>query len=49
MAGYRTGRVAEDIKREIVEVSQALTEKMLEREVKEEDHRTIVRAALVAR
>ena len=34
---------AEDgIKREIVEVSEALTEKMLEREINAEDHRVLI-------
>ena len=35
-------KAAEGIKREIVEVSGALTEKMLEREVKTEDHRALI-------
>ena len=35
-------RATEDMKREIVGVSAAIAEKMLEREVKEEDHRAMI-------
>lgn len=35
-------KAADDIKREIVEVSGALTEKMLEREINTEDHRALI-------
>jgi len=35
-------RAEEDIKREIVELSGALTEKMLEREIHTEDHRSLI-------
>ena len=35
-------KATEEIKREIVEVSEALTEKLLEREIKVEDHRALV-------
>ncbi len=35
-------KAADGIKREIVEVSGALTEKMLEREINNEDHRTLI-------
>ena len=35
-------KATDDIKREIVEVSGALTEKMLEREINNEDHRTLI-------
>ena len=42
MAGYRVGRVSEDIKREIVEVSSTIAEKMLEREVNADDHRDLI-------
>lgn len=35
-------KAAEGIKREIVEVSGALTEKILEREINNEDHRTLI-------
>ena len=35
-------KAAEGIKREIVEVSCALTEKMLEREINNEDHRALI-------
>jgi len=35
-------RVGEEIKREIVSVSGALAEKMLEREIREEDHRALI-------
>ena len=35
-------RATEDMKREIVGVSAAIAEKMLEREVKEEDHRALI-------
>ena len=35
-------KAADGIKREIVEVSGALTEKMLEREINTEDHRTLI-------
>ena len=35
-------KAVEGIKREIVEVSGALTEKMLEREIKTEDHRALI-------
>ena len=39
-AAQELKRAEATLKQEIVEVSYALTEKMLEREVKEEDHRT---------
>ena len=35
-------RAEDEIKREIVEVSEALAEKMLEREINKEDHRAII-------
>ncbi|MBO5273189.1 MAG: F0F1 ATP synthase subunit B [Clostridia bacterium] len=35
-------KAAEGIKREIVDVSAALAEKMLEREIREEDHRVLI-------
>ena len=35
-------KAADDIKREIVEVSGALTEKMLEREINTDDHRNLI-------
>ena len=35
-------KASEEIKREIVEISGALTEKMLEREINEEDHRALI-------
>ena len=35
-------KAEEQIKREIVEVSGALTEKMLEREINAEDHRNLI-------
>lgn len=35
-------KAEEGIKREIVDISAALTEKMLEREINEEDHRTLI-------
>ena len=35
-------KAAEEIKREIIEVSGALTEKMLEREINTEDHRALI-------
>ena len=35
-------KATEDMKREIVDVSSAIAEKMLEREVKEEDHRAMI-------
>ena len=35
-------KAADGIKREIVEVSGALTEKMLEREINNEDHRALI-------
>lgn len=35
-------KAADEIKREIVEVSEALTEKMLEREINTEDHRELI-------
>ncbi|MBO7310123.1 MAG: F0F1 ATP synthase subunit B [Clostridia bacterium] len=35
-------KAMDGIKREIVEVSEALTEKMLEREINTEDHRTLI-------
>jgi len=35
-------KAAEGIKREIIEVSGALTEKMLEREINNEDHRALI-------
>lgn len=41
-AALERKRATEDMKREIVEVSTALTEKMLEREVNEADHRALI-------
>ena len=35
-------KAAEEIKKEIVEVSAALAEKMLEREIRQEDHRALI-------
>ena len=35
-------KAADGIKREIVEISGALTEKMLEREINTKDHRTLI-------
>ena len=35
-------KAADGIKREIVEVSGALTEKMLEREINTDDHRSLI-------
>jgi F-type H+-transporting ATPase subunit b len=37
-------KAAEGVKREIVDLSGALTEKMLEREIKTEDHRALIDA-----
>lgn len=37
-------KASDDIKRQIVEVSGALTEKMLEREINEDDHRALIDA-----
>ena len=39
-------RAEEEIKKEIVEVSSAIAEKMLEREINEEDHRALIDAFL---
>ncbi|MBO5898218.1 MAG: F0F1 ATP synthase subunit B [Clostridia bacterium] len=41
-AALERKRATEGMKREIVEVSTALTEKMLEREVNESDHRALI-------
>ena len=41
-ADLRHKKATEDIKQEIVEVSSALAEKMLEREINEEDHRGLI-------
>lgn len=41
-ASLELERAQDDIKREIVTVSTALTEKMLEREINEKDHRALI-------
>ncbi|MBO5373952.1 MAG: F0F1 ATP synthase subunit B [Clostridia bacterium] len=41
-ASLELKRAQDDIKREIVTVSTALTEKMLEREINEKDHRALI-------
>ena len=41
-AALEKRKASEEIKRKIVEISGALTEKMLEREINEEDHRALI-------